>query len=264
MSKNKIKRPRVLLFDIETAPIIAHVWSIWEQNVGLNMIKKDWHVLSWAAKWLGTTKIMYQDQRKAKVIEDDSLILKGIWELLEEADVVITQNGKKFDVKKLNARFIYHGFKPPAPFKHIDTLVLAKKHFAFTSNKLEYLAKTLKAKTQKMSRREFDGFDLWKECLAGNKKAWAEMEKYNKADVLALEEVYKKLIPWDSSINFNLYNDDPVNVCKCGSTKFHKRGFFYTSTGKYQRMTCVKCGAHTRENTNLLTKEKIKSLKRNV
>lgn len=255
---------KILLFDIETAPIIAYVWSIWEQNVGLNQIKADWHILSWAAKWFGEKKILYKDQRSIKNIEDDKKLLGQIWKLLDEADVVVTQNGKKFDVKKLNARFIYHGFKPPSPFKHIDTLVLAKKHFGFTSNKLEYLANTLKTKTKKLSRREFDGFDLWKECLAGNKKAWREMEKYNKADVLALEQVYEKLIPWDSSINFNVFHDGQEHICTCGSTHFHRRGFAYTDVGKFQILRCVQCGKSTRESKNLFSKEKRASLTRTI
>jgi len=54
------------------------------------------------------------DQRYAKNIEDDSGILREIWKMLDEADIVITQNGRKFDQKKLNARFILNGFKPPS------------------------------------------------------------------------------------------------------------------------------------------------------
>ena len=44
VSKPKVKKkpkkkvearssPKVLIFDIETAPIIAHVWSLWEKEV---------------------------------------------------------------------------------------------------------------------------------------------------------------------------------------------------------------------------------------
>lgn len=260
--KNKTQRPRVLLFDIETAPIIAYAWGLFDQNIGLNQIKSDWHILSWSAKWLGEKKIMYADQRKAKRIEDDKKILSQIWKLLDEADVVITQNGKKFDVKKLNARFIIHGFQPTSSFKHIDTLQLAKKHFGFTSNKLEYLSNTLKTKTKKMSQRKFDGFSLWRECLAGNLEAWREMEKYNKADVLALEQVYKKMIPWDNSINFDLYHDEHTVTCKCGSKEFTKWGYYYTSSGKYQRLRCKSCGSETRDSKNLFSKEKRASLRR--
>lgn len=257
-----LTKPKVLIFDIETAPIIAHVWSLWENNVSLNQIVSDWHVLSWSAKWLDDppTKIMYDDQSKEKNIADDKRLLQGIWDLLNEADVVITQNGKNFDQKKLNARFVLNGFKPPGTFKHIDTKILASKHFGFTSNKLEYMTDKLCTKYKKLKHKEFPGHEMWTECLAGNQKAWAEMEKYNKHDVLALEELYHILIPWDNTINFNLYHDQNVHVCKCGSTSFHKNGFYYTSAGKFQKHKCKHCGAEHRDKTNLFSKEKRASL----
>lgn len=263
------KGPKILLVDIETAPILAHVWSIWEQNVGLSQIKKDWHLLSWSAKWLGDkpSKIMYMDQRNAKNIEDDSAILKEIWKLIDEADILITQNGKSFDAKKLNARFLMNGMKPPSPVKHIDTKEIAKRHFGFTSNKLEYMTDKLCTKYKKLKHTKFPGFDLWKECLAGNVAAWNEMEKYNKYDVLALEELYTKLAPWDRVINFNLYNDHPITRCNCGSTRQQKRGFNYTDAGKFQKYTCLDCGAWTSDKgvkNNLLNKLKRASLKSKV
>lgn len=254
--------PKVLIFDIETAPIIGYVWGLYDQNVAINQIKADWHVLSWAAKWLESDKVMYRDQRKAKRIEDDRELLQGIWDLLDEADIVVTQNGKEFDVKKLNARFIIQGFKPPSSFKHIDTLKLAKKHFGFTSNKLEYLSKTLNKNHKKLSERKFAGFDLWRECLAGNLEAWKEMEAYNRLDVLSLEELYKRLIPWDSTINFSLYHEGTEHVCTCGSTRLHKRGYELTATGKFQKYQCLDCGKWTRGAENLFSREKVRSLQR--
>jgi uncharacterized protein YprB with RNaseH-like and TPR domain len=256
--KNK---PKVLFFDIETAPILGYVWGLFDQNIGLNQIHKDWHVLSWCAKWQGDKSVMYSDQSKAPKIEDDKKILKEIWHLLDEADIVVTQNGKSFDVKKLNARFIIHGFQPPASFRHIDTLRLARKHFGFTSNKLEYMTKTLNKKFKKLSHKKFAGFELWKACLAGNKSAWAEMKKYNMYDVLSLEELYDKLIPWDGAINFNVYSEDESFACRCGSTSFLKRGFKYTDSGKFQRHRCNKCGAETHSKANQLSKSKVAALK---
>jgi uncharacterized protein YprB with RNaseH-like and TPR domain len=125
------KGPRVLLLDIETAPILGYVWSLWRNDVGLNQIHSDWFVLSWSAKWLGApaSEVMYMDQRRAKDIENDSGILKALWKLLDQADIIVTQNGKSFDVRRLNARFIIHGFQPPSTFKHIDTKLIAQKHF---------------------------------------------------------------------------------------------------------------------------------------
>jgi len=257
-------KAKVLVFDIETAPILGYVWSIWEQNVALNQIKSDWYVLSWSAKWLGDppNKVMYMDQRNAKNIEDDREILKGIWKLLDSCDVVITQNGRSFDQKKLNARFILNGMKPPSSYKHIDTKRIASKHFAFTSNKLEYMTDKLCTKYKKQKHKKFSGFELWKECLAGNRAAWEEMRIYNQYDVLSLEELYYKLIPWDNTVNFNLYHEGEENECSCGSKKLVKNGFYYTSTGKFQRYLCNSCGSETHDPKNLLTKKKKVSLKK--
>jgi hypothetical protein len=258
-----VDRPKVLIYDIETAPIMSYVWSLWDQNVGLNQIESDWHILSWSAKWLDdpASKIMYMDQRNAKNIEDDKAILKGIWKLLDEADIVITQNGKRFDQKKLNARFILNGFQPPSSYKHIDTKQIAKKHFGFTSNRLEYMSDKLCTSYKKQKHSKFPGFEMWKECMSGNLEAWKEMEEYNRYDVLALEELYVKLIPWDNSINFNLYHDEDKVVCKCGHDKFSKNGFYYTSSGKFQKYKCKSCGHETRSKTNEFSKEKRKSLR---
>lgn len=258
---NKSKGPKILLFDIETAPIKAHVWQLWDNNVALNQIEADWHLLSFSAKWLGESKIMYADQRNAKNIEDDSKLLEALWKLLDEADIVIGQNSKNFDQKKVQARFVLSGMKPPSTYKHIDTLVLAKKHFGFTSNKLEYMSNKLCTKYKKLKHKKFPGHEMWVECMKGNKLAWREMEKYNKHDVLALEELYTKLIPWDSSINFSLYHEGHEHVCSCGSTNHHKYGVAYTSSGKYQRYKCNDCGSETRGKINLFSKEKRKSLR---
>lgn len=259
----KTQGPKILVFDVETAPIIGYVWGLWENNLGLNQIKNDWHVLSWSAKWLGepATKIMYADQRNAKNIEDDKELLKGIWNLLDEADVVITQNGNSFDVKKLNARFILNGMQPPSSYRRIDTLLIAKKHFKFTSNKLEYMTDKLCVKYKKLKHSKFSGFDLWKQCLAGNIKAWKEMEKYNKYDVLALEELYTKLIPWDNSINLNVYHLRHEMICSCGSKDVISKGYYYTNNGKFARSKCKDCGSEVRGKKNLFSKDKRDSLK---
>jgi hypothetical protein len=62
----KLKGPKVLFIDIETAPILARVWNIWEENIGLNQIEMDWSILAFAAKWLGDpdNQIIYFYQSK--------------------------------------------------------------------------------------------------------------------------------------------------------------------------------------------------------
>ncbi len=260
-----MKKPqgvKVLVLDIETVPMLGYVWGLFDQNVGLNQVKSDWHVISWAAKWLGDPpdKVIQMDQRNAKNVEDDKKLLQAVWKLMDEADVIITQNGKAFDSKKLNARFILNGMHPPSSYRHIDTYIIAKKYFAFTSNKLAYMTDKLCVKYKKLSNHKFEGFELWKECLKGNKAAWKEMAKYNIYDILSLEEVYYKLIPWDNSINFSVYVDDELNQCTCGSNNFVKNGYSFTNNGRYHRYKCKKCGSEVKSKSNLLTKEKRKSL----
>lgn len=254
------KGPKILVLDIETAPIVSYTWGLFDQNVALNQIKSDWYIISWAAKWLGSKKVMQMDQRDRVKLEDDKWLISHLWKLLNEADIIVTQNGKQFDQKKINARFVLHGMNPPSSFKHIDTRQLAKRHFGFTSNKLEYMTDKLCTKYKKLKHTKFQGFELWKECLAGNKSAWNEMAKYNKYDVLSLEELYTKLIPWDNSVNFNVYRDDHETVCTCGSYDFQRNGYFYSATGKYQRYSCKKCGSELRSKINEFDVKKKRSL----
>ena len=185
-TKPEVQGPKILIFDIETSPVQINAWSLWDNFTPLNMLVKDWFVLSWAAKWLGAPEdeVMYDDVEDCVNSRDDTKILGQIWELLDEADVVITQNGIKFDSKKLAARFLIQGFGKPSPYKHIDTLKIAKREFAFLSNKLEYMTELLCVKYKKLKHGQFAGFELWKECLDGNPEAWKEMKKYNMYHVM--------------------------------------------------------------------------------
>lgn len=260
-------RPRVLIVDIETAPIEGYVWGIWEQNVGLEQIKTEWSILSYCAKWLGEKKLIYDDTsgRGPKKVRDDRKLLKGIWTLLDEADIVVAQNGQKFDIKKINARLIVNGFKPYSPIKIVDTLLVAKKHFGFTSNKLAWQSQHL-TDTPKDEHKNFPGFELWKACLADNPAAWKEMKKYNCRDVVATEKVYLKQLPWISNHpNVGTYAESIGAECpKCGSGKLHARGTVVLQQGKYVRLQCQGCGGWSRGKQNLIETPRRKRLLANI
>ena len=252
--------PRILLFDIETAPLKAHLWSMWQQGVGLNQIESDWYILSFCAKWLGEEQIFYFDQRNAENIEDDYQLLLELWSLLNEADIVVGQNSKRFDTKKANARFILNGLPKPSTYRQIDTLEVAKRQFGFTSNRLEYLSDKLCTTHKKSKHKKFHGHELWSECLKGNMEAWEEMESYNRDDVLALEELYNILSSWDNTLpNFDVYVDNVLDM-----SEWEKDGFHYTNLGKYQRYRNKLTGVQRRSRVNLLTKEKRDSLLANI
>lgn len=257
--------PKVLVYDIETSPVLGSVWSIWNQNIGISQIERDWFILSYAAKWYGQSSVFYDDQRNEEDVEDDSRLLSGIWKLLDEADIVITHNGKRFDSKKLNARFILSGFKPPSSYRHIDTLEIAKRKFNFTSNSLAYLTSRLCKTNIKSGHGKYPGFVLWKECLKGNSEAWEEMENYNKLDILSLEELYNILAPWSDNLpNFDVYTNSLSNNGLSGTLNLEHQGYVYTNLGKYERFICADTGKEFRGRKNLLSKKKRSTLKANV
>lgn len=235
------------IIDVETAPLVVYSWGIRDQVIGLNQIIKDWSVLAWSAKRLDdpASKIQYMDVRKEKDYSNDKAILIPLWKILDEAEIVITQNGQFFDAPKLNARFISHGMKPPSPYKHLDTYQLVKRVASFTSNKLEYLTDKLCTKYKKTSHAKFPGMALWKACMDGNKEAWEEMKKYNILDVLSTEELYQKLRAWAPERFPKPYQSDKeTRLCgTCGEGLLQKRGVHVTKASKKQRLQCQKCGA---------------------
>lgn len=240
-------KQKVLVLDCETSPLLVYAWDLRDQDFSIQNLQQDWYIMAWSAKWLGESRIFYKDQRASKEMSDDRLILEDLWKLLDEADIVITQNGAKFDGPKLNARFIMHGMKPPSPYQHLDTYQIVKKVAKFTSNKLEYLTAKLCTKYKKLSHKNFPGLSLWIQCLKGNRAAWEEMKRYNIHDVLSTEELYMKIRAWAPESMPDVFaGADPEISCRtCGSFEMQKRGTTIKKRLKYQRFQCQNCGVWT-------------------
>lgn len=255
------KGPRIGLIDIETSPILANVWGLFKQNIGLEMIDRDWNILSVCFKWLGERKVTYADVAHKEDYSDDKELLELIWQFLDDADVIVAQNGRRFDVKKINARFIEHGMVPPSPYKIVDTLEVAKRHFGFTSNKLAWMTDKL-CTVKKRSHAKFPGYKLWQQCLRGNREAWREMRLYNIDDVRSMEELYLIFLPWISNHpNFGNYVNLDKPVCnRCGSEHIVKNGTYHTDVGQYQRFRCHGCGGTLRGRILMNSKEHRKNL----
>ena len=226
---------KILLVDIETAPNLAHVWGLWQQNVAINQIMESGYTLCWAAKWLGETNTMFSSRQNHSAVQ----MLNSIHSLLDEADAVISYNGVKFDIPTLNREFVVHNLPPPSPYRQIDLLQVVKKQFKFPSNKLDYVTQALGVG----AKVKHIGHELWVRCIKGDEEAWAMMKEYNVNDVVILEQVYNRLKPWiKNHANAGLYQDNKEVCPNCGDVHIHKRGFAYTLTNKYQRMRCNNCG----------------------
>jgi len=249
----EFKKPRILFIDIETAPIKSYHWGLFDQNISLNQVIDDWFIMSYSGKFNDEDSMYYLDQRYSKPVSDDRQLLEGVHDLISKADWICGHNVKKFDLKKINARFIKHGMAPLNHYRIIDTLTIARKLFAFTSNKLEFLAKYLECDHKKSEHKKFHGMALWTECLNGNMEAWEEMQQYNSMDVTVLIDVYNKLAPYDSSINFQSHVGH--TLCSCGNTKFNKDGIKHNNQGKFQVYRCPSCGKTFQSKVNLLVKD---------
>lgn len=248
---------KILLLDLESAPNLAHVWGLWQQNVSTNQLIASGYTMCWAAKWLGEKEIMFDSIFQSS---HDKMI-REVHKLMDEADAIVHYNGKKFDVPTLNKEFILMGMNPPSPYKQIDLLQTARQQFRFPSNKLDYIAQSLKL-GEKVKHM---GHELWIKCMAKDPKAWAIMERYNKQDVVLLEKVYHKLLPWIKNHpnvgTYNESNEQPV-CTNCGSDHLQKRGLSYTVTEAYQRYQCVDCGSWLKEPTSIKRSDKKTILKK--
>lgn len=235
------KQPlKVLVFDIETLPILGFTWGVWNQDIHPNQVLQDWCLLSYSAKWLGDDRIISDAlTSKEAVNRDDSRLAKGIWKLMNEANVVIAHNGKRFDIRKLNTRFWKNGLHRPSSYRTIDTLTTAKSVFGLTYNKMDFIAKFIGA-DEKLDTN----FDLWVGCHFGNKEALLEMKTYNEQDVYTLEQIYMQMREWiPNHPDFGVYAkiDDCCPVCLSHN---HERIGTYTASKKqYPEHRCSSCGS---------------------
>lgn len=231
---------KILTIDIETSPNLAHVWGLWNNNVGLSQLRESGEVICFAAKWHGEKHVMFHSVH----VDGKKKMLQTAYKLLEQADVVVHYNGIKFDIPWLNAEFVRLGMTPPAPFKQVDLLRTVKRNFRFPSNKLDYVAQQLELG----HKTHHTGHDLWVRCMAGDDKAWALMMRYNIQDVRLTEKLYDKLLPWIPTVlSPSLVTPGELDTCPgCNSAKLERRGFDYTQVSVYQRYRCKSCGRWSR------------------
>lgn len=190
--KFKNTSAKILVFDIETAPMLAYAWNKYPDEISDNMIKEDWFVLCWSAKWLFGEEI-FNDKLTAEELasKNDKRIAKSLWELIDEADIVIGHNAQRFDIPKINTRWIKHGVTRPSPYQVIDTLLHARKNFSITSNRLDYLARFFEVGAKLETEK-----NLWMKCMQGDYTALEHMQTYCDQDVRILESVYVEMRGW--------------------------------------------------------------------
>ena len=260
--------PKVLLFDIETSMIKGYFWSLWKQNISLPQIIEDWYVLCWSAKWLGTDRIINDSLHlhgDPLFKNNERLIVESLWKLLDDADVIVAYNGKSFDRKKMNSKFLQYGLPEPSPYKVVDPMLIVKGNFAMTSNKMDFIVKYV---NDNEKGKHSTNVQLWIDCMENSSQAMDYMLEYCDQDIEVLESVYLAVRHWDKNSPqlAMYYNDDKPRCNSCGSDDLEvlENKHAHTSLSKFGIVRCNSCSKIMRDRNNQLSKEKRKSLHMNV
>jgi len=241
---------KILFYDIETSPLLAHIWRPSDDYVTSDRLVRDSWIICWSAKWAHEKNKVHVGvvTPQEAIDQDDGRIVKQLADMIREADIIVAHNGDRFDLPMFNSRLLVLGEEPLGPVQTIDTLKLAKANFRLAYNKLDYLAEILG-----IGRKLKTDFALWKAAYHGDTKALVQMSKYNIKDVVLLEEVFNKLKPYVKGLKrlVDATHDDEFACPSCGKNALMKRGFARTQSATYQRYQCTACTRYSRSRTSI-------------
>ena len=234
------KKPKVLLYDVESTPNRGYCWEKYEQDI--IEFDRERQIITFAYKWLGEKEVhaySLPDFPSFQAdISDNKALIQKLHDVMSEANIVVGHNVNQFDDRMANADFLRHGLNPPPPHRTVDTLAFARSKFRLNSNKLDDLGKILG-----VGRKvKHEGFSLWRKCMDGDTEALKRMVRYNKQDVVLLVAVYLKLRPCMAH-HPNMNAIDKNDGCPvCRSRNLMSRGFSIFGGGKRPRFKCKDCG----------------------
>jgi DNA polymerase elongation subunit (family B) len=235
-------KPRVLFYDIETSLQLAAIFSLAHNDyIQPESLVSERYIICAAWRWEGekeiqTVSVLDDPKRFKKNHQDDYHVTKTLRAVLAEADTIVAHNGDSFDKRYVDTRILVHGFDPLPPVNSVDTYKVAKSKFYLNSNKLDYIGKLLG-----VGQKSKTSHGLWLRVLQGDADAVREMEKYNKQDVVLLENVYSKLRPYiNTQLSREFFGEE--GCPRCGSQKIQSRGTHKAITKEYHRWQCQDCG----------------------
>lgn len=245
-----MKKPKILIWDVETSYVRARVWHTGKQYVGHDKIIEGdrTKIICLAYKWVGEKKV-HSITWNNRTQNCDSLV-KKFSKVIEQADVAIAHNGDRFDVRQYNTQCLMAKEKPVTWPTTEDTLKQLRRVFYLPSYRLDYVARLLFGEGKNPMN-----FNDWVDIIEGkNQKirdaALKKMVKYCKKDTLLLERAWLRLAPYlEPKANRSLIENGHRDGCpSCGSEKVQKKGWRTTKAGRYQRFICQSCGHSFKSN----------------
>jgi DNA polymerase elongation subunit (family B) len=247
--------PKIVIFDLETLPNLKEALKVWPQLSsfpGKTLRAQVSTIICAGFKIYGKRKTecinAWDFKEWKKDVNNDYKVCEAIYNILKDADAVVTHNGKRFDWKFLQTRLLKNGFPPLAKTHHIDTKQIASSNAYFFNNRLGNIGEFLVDE----KKLDHEGWELWVRVYNKERSAMNKMERYCKQDVKLLEKIFKKLLPFVNNMpNYNLYYDPSIgfnkNVCpNCQSTRLESKGYRHTKTQTYKRYICRDCGTYSR------------------
>lgn len=228
---------KMAAFDIETAPGIYYSFSVYDTSISSDKVIEYPRIIAFSAQWKDSKKVVffseYHNGREA--------MLDALWELFNEADVLVSYNGDKFDIPWVEGELLEAGYSPPSPSMKIDLYKVIKRVTRWPHKNLNTAAARLLG-DQKIAH---PGFSLWRDCLMGDdeakRKAWALMKRYAIKDTKLLWPLFEKL---KGRIKMpHPVTDNPTACHNCGSERLQRRGVRRTLYSTYPRYQCQDCGA---------------------
>lgn len=238
--------PKILFWDLESSLIEGMFFRLWKENIPFNRVTKQSHLLSHSYAFNDGEVIGSRlTPEQVKTGDDFDLVVKMI-EAINQADLIVTFNGKKFDTKLLNTRALYWGLPPINYPKHIDLFEQAKRVFKFPSNSMQSVSKYLGLD----GKIQTGGTLLWERCADWSNyqqcnNALEELMIYGNQDIEATRDLYKRLQGWMKGIP-NLATITNV-VCETSSLRcihcggddvFKVDQKTYTSTSSFDLYRC--------------------------
>jgi len=229
------KKPKILVWDLETGGVNAFY-----ADLGF--------ILNFGYKWVGekTTHVLrvsdyenwFNKEREWPI--DDRGLIQDALKIMSEADMLVAHFGDKFDRRFFKGRTVIHGLPPLPPTIQRDTCKLSWIHFKFRSNRLGALADHFNLDQHKYQKKRSEWPGWWLRAMAGSAKAVRAMGEYCKQDVRTTEEVYLRILPYDTQ-HPRLYSGK-YSCKKCGSPMWN-HGFRRSKERIYRRLFCSGCGS---------------------
>ena len=233
-----MKKPKTLIYDIETSPCLGWFWRTGKTTIGAHQIRRPGKIICISYRFTHWPEGKVKHLKWTKNQSDKTMVVRFA-KIAEKADIIVGHNGDSFDKKWLNTRLAYHQYPTIRHMLTEDTLKQARKEFNLPSFKLDFLCKYFHIEGKLTTRT-----GLWERVVFENcQESLAEMVAYCDQDVLILDKLYARLYPYvQHKINLSIFNDK-IDMCPhCGDATLMKHGFRYTKAGKKQRAICKSCG----------------------